>query len=93
MITKHPAPQKFLKPGKTTTFIITATSYQLSYQWRKDGVHISGANSFTYTIQSVTESNEGQYSCVVSNDAGSVTSTSASLTVCKCFSNSITIMY
>ena len=54
------------------------------YQWQKDGVNIAtGANSATYTIAAVAESDEGEYRCVVSNAANSVTSIAASLTECK----------
>ena len=55
------------------------------YQWQKDGVDIAtGANSATYTIAAVAESDTGMYRCVVSNTANSTTSTAASLTVGKC---------
>ena len=54
------------------------------YQWQKDGSDIAtGANLATYTIDMIAESDEGGYRCVVSNAANSVTSTAASLTVCK----------
>ena len=72
-------------PGQSATFSVTATSSNLMYQWQKDGVDIAtGANSATYTIAAVAESDEGEYQCVVvSNTANSVTSTVASLTVCE----------
>ena len=55
------------------------------YQWLKGGSNIgTGANSATYTIVAVAESDEGEYRCVVSNAANTVSSTAASLTVCKC---------
>ena len=54
------------------------------YQWRNDGVDIPGANSATYAIAEAAESDEGEYRCVVSNAANSITSTAATLTVCKC---------
>ena len=73
------------------TFVITATTAAgtLSYQWQRNGVDIptaagvSGINSTTLTITNVQEVNEGSYSCVVTNDAGSTTSTTAQLTVCE----------
>ncbi len=42
-----------------------------------------GANRSTLTIFNVKESDEGNYSCTVTNDAGAVKSTEAVLTVCK----------
>ena len=74
-------------PGQSAIFAVTATGSNLMYQWQKDGVDIAtGANSATYTIEVIAESDTGMYRCVVSNAAGPVTSTAASLTVCKCVS-------
>ena len=76
-------------PGQPAAFTVTATGDNLTYQWRKGGSNIAtGANSATYTIAAVAESDEGGYQCVVSNAANSVTSTAASLTVCKYISAS-----
>ena len=83
-ITDQPDPQLLIVPGQSATFTVTATGDNLMYQWQKDGVDIAtGANSATYTIAAVAESDEGEYRCVVSNAANSVTSTAAILTVCK----------
>ena len=83
-ITDQPDPQLLIVPGQSATFTVTATGDNLMYQWQKDGVDIAtGDNSATYTIAAVAESDEGEYRCVVSNAANSVTSTAASLTVCK----------
>ena len=84
MITVQPVSLTFVVPGQSATFTVTATGSSLMYQWQKDGVDIAtGANSATYTIAAVVESDEGAYQCVVTNAANSVTSTAASLTVCK----------
>ena len=69
--------------GLSVSFTVTATGVNLLYQWQKDGVDIAGATSAAYTISSVTESDEGEYRCVVFNDAGVVTSNAANLIVCK----------
>ena len=87
MITSQPAPQEFIIPGRSAIFNVTTTGDKLSYQWQKNGTNIPGPNLPTLTIQSVAERDEGQYICVVCNDAGSVTSTPANLTVCKYFSS------
>ena len=84
MITGQPVSLTLVVPGQTSTFTVTATGDNLMYQWQKDGVDIAtGATSATYTIAAVAESDEGEYRCVVTNAANSVTSTAASLTVCK----------
>ena len=68
--------------GSTASFSVVASgSGTLSYQWRKDGSEISGATSSSYSIASVAGSDAGSYDVVVSNSAGSVTSSTATLTV------------
>ena len=68
--------------GQQVVFSFLATgSYPRTHQWRKDGVNISGASQATYTIAAATTADAGTYSVVVSNSAGSATSSSASLTV------------
>jgi len=68
--------------GNSASFSVTASGSQpLSYQWRKNTVNISGATNSTYTIPAVTTGDAGNYSVVVSNSAGSVTSNNAVLTV------------
>ena len=87
MITVQPVSLTLVVPGQSATFTVTATGDNLMYQWQKDGSNIAtGANSAIYTIPTVAESDEGEYRCVVTNAANSVTSTAASLTVCKCVS-------
>ena len=68
--------------GNAATFSVTATgAAPLGYQWRKNSVSISGATNSTYTISSVSSGSAGNYSVLVSNTAGSVTSSNATLTV------------
>ena len=83
-ITGQPAPHLSVIPGQTISFAVIATGDNLMYQWQKDGVNITeGASEAAYIIQSVTESDEGEYQCVVSNPAGMATSNTAQLTVGK----------
>ena len=85
VITDQPVSLALVVPGQPATFTVTAMGDNLMYQWQKGGSNItSGANSATYTIATVVEGDEGVYQCVVTNAAKSVTSTAASLTVCKC---------
>ena len=75
--------------GATATFSVTATGTgTLSYQWKKNGVNITGgtgATANTYTTPAMSYAGNGAvYSVVVSNSAaGSVTSSTATLTVSK----------
>ena len=69
--------------GKTAKFSVTATgTTPLTYQWRKNGVNISGATKSSYiTPPTVSGDNGSLFSTVVTNIAGSVTSNPATLTV------------
>ncbi len=64
------------------TFAVSATgSDPLSYTWYKDGNIIGGATEPELTLAAVTTADAGNYSVVVKNDAGEVTSNTAVLTV------------
>ena len=52
-----------------------------TYQWRRNGLNISGANSAYISVPAALTENGAVFSVVVTNDAGSVTSDSATLTV------------
>lgn len=69
--------------GATATFTVTASgSVPLHYQWMENGMAISGATSASYTTPVLTlADNNERFSVVVSNNSGSVTSSSAMLTV------------
>jgi hypothetical protein len=68
--------------GQNAIFSVTASGNPMpTYQWKKDGSAIPGANGATYTVASVQTSDAGSYTVVVSNSAGSVTSAAGILTV------------
>ncbi len=81
-VTSQPISQSILT-GQTATFSVTASgTAPLSYQWKKNGVAITGATSASYTTPAETNSDSGaQFSAVVSNSAGTATSNNAVLTV------------
>jgi len=80
-ITMQPGPVT-AEVGQTVVFFVTATgTAPLRYQWRRNSTQITGATGATYTINNVQAADAGSYSVVVSNDAGSVTSNPATLTV------------
>jgi formylglycine-generating enzyme required for sulfatase activity len=60
---------------------VTAVGEDLQYQWRKNGVNISGGINTSFSISSVTLADEGVYDVVVSNGFGSEISTGALLTI------------
>lgn len=68
--------------GAGVTFSAAASGTPApTYQWRKDGVNITGATSTSYTIVTTAASDAGTYAVVATNAAGSATSTGAVLTV------------
>ena len=69
--------------GQTATFNVTATGTgTLTYQWFKNGVAISGANSSSYTTPPTVSGDTGSvFTVSVSNSAGTATSGPATLTV------------
>ena len=67
--------------GRRAVFSVTATGANLTYQWRKGGVPISGATSAVYAIAAASAADAGEYDVVVTNANGSATSAVATLTV------------
>ena len=52
-----------------------------SYQWRKDGGNLSGATNASLTLSNAVRSQSGDYTVVVTNSSGSVTSSVAQVRV------------
>jgi kumamolisin len=68
--------------GQSVTFSISvAGPGPLTYQWLFNGTAISGATGSSYTIASAASGNAGNYSVVVSDGNGIVTTSPVSLTV------------
>jgi len=69
--------------GQTASLQVTATgTAPLTYQWRREGAAISGATGAAYiTPATAIADNGARFSVVVTNSAGSVTSSDATLTV------------
>ena len=81
-LTAQPAAQTALD-GATATFAVAAaaSSTPLTYQWRKNGVNINGANGPSINVAAPYGDNNARFSVVVSNAEGSVTSAEALLMV------------
>ncbi|NOS69361.1 MAG: hypothetical protein HOP33_05450 [Verrucomicrobia bacterium] len=68
--------------GSNATFNVTAGgTASLAYQWRLNGTNIAGATSSSYTRNSAQAIHTGNYSVVITNAYGSVTSSNALLTL------------
>ncbi|HEU5080685.1 MAG TPA: DUF4082 domain-containing protein [Opitutaceae bacterium] len=89
-ITSQPASITVATGASASFSVSTSGTAPFTYQWRKNGVNISGATSATYTISSVTTLSAGSYSVAVTNSAGSVISNGATLTVSSSSSSTVT---
>lgn len=68
--------------GADATFSVTATgTLPLNYQWRFNGLNISGATDSSYTRTNTQTGDAGNYSAVVTNAAGTATTDDAVLTL------------
>ena len=80
-VTTQPAGQTVIT-GTSASFSVSATGTSpLTYQWKKNGIAIPGATSSTYTIAATSLTDSAVFTVVVSNSAGTATSSNATLTV------------
>jgi len=81
VIMAQPASQTVIA-GQPAAFSVAASGTgPMSYQWKRNGAAISGANQSSYSTSTSTSDNGAQFSATVSNTAGAVDSTPAVLTV------------
>jgi len=80
-ITQQPAGAVACVSNPVTFSVAAEGQPPLSYQWRKDGIGISGATGATYTIDVVTEADAGMYDVVISNLCGETASDAVELTI------------
>lgn len=68
--------------GSRASFSVSVTgTAPLSYQWRFNGADLPGATNSAFEIEATGLTNAGNYAVIVTNFAGSVTSSNALLTV------------
>jgi uncharacterized delta-60 repeat protein len=68
--------------GSTVALRVAATGVPTpTYSWQKDGVTITGATNAVLTLPSLKTTDAGRYTVVVTNHAGSATSTAATVAV------------
>jgi len=80
-ISSPPSSQAVTLGGSVTLSVSASGNPSPTFQWRKDGAEIAGATESTLTLNSVSLDDSGDYTVVVSNAEGSVTSAVATLTV------------
>ena len=80
-ITTQPTDQNAIT-GSTVTFAVTANGIPpLYYQWRKNGVPITGATNSSLRFATVASTDAGTYFATITNSGGTAISSSAVLTV------------
>jgi hypothetical protein len=78
----HPASKTVITGAEVTFSVSSGLAFPpATYQWRKDGVILTGATSDKLTISRATTADAGSYTVTLSNLVGSVTSNAATLTV------------
>jgi len=81
-VTAGPTNQTVVSGGNVNFSVGAGGTAPLNYQWRKNGGALAGKTNTTLSLTGVTTNDAGNYDVVVSNVAGSVTSTPpAELTV------------
>lgn len=79
VITQQPTAASVVRE-QSMSVRVTATGGGLSYQWKKNGAVIDGATASIYS-KIASDADAGNYSVVVSNLAGSITSAEATIAV------------
>ncbi len=80
-ISLQPASQKVVVGSSASFSVSVSGTPPFHYQWQFNGTDLRDATNAAYAIQSVGGTNAGNYSVVVTNAAGSATSSNALLTL------------
>ncbi len=80
-ITTQPINQTNALGGTVTFSVVASGATPLAYQWRLYHTNLSGATAASLSLTNIQPVNAGDYTVVVTNAFGSVTSTVAKLTV------------
>lgn len=80
-IDQQPDSQSVCSGSPAAFAVVASGTAPLTYQWRKNGADVPGANAATLSIPGASPSDAGSYDCVVANACSSQTSAAATLTV------------
>lgn len=77
VITQQPIDAATVCENETLTLETNAVGENVSYQWKKDGANVFGANGAVLTINNFNSSQAGSYTCEISSDCGVMTTTTS----------------
>src|SRR2546429_2842426 len=77
VITQQPQSQSLVTGARLTLTVQATGTGPLSYQWRRNGVNIPGANSSAFVIARFQPTDSGDYSVAVADVTGAVNSDTA----------------
>jgi len=81
-VVQNPPVSQSVNQGASATFSVSAPGYYAqTYQWRFNGVPITGATGTSYTVSNAAAANAGRYDVLVKNVGGTTMSAPANLTV------------
>ncbi len=81
VITSQPVSQSATEGSFVKLSVIVTSTTPLQYSWSRNGIQISGATDSSLSFSSVRKADEGVYGVRVTNSAGVVMSSQASVTV------------
>jgi hypothetical protein len=79
-ITQQPS-NVTIEEKQSFTLKVVATGTGITYQWKKDGVAISGATKAEYAVANATKADAGEYSCDIISQCGTITSATATVSI------------
>lgn len=80
-ITVQPAGITTVCSGGNAALGLTADGVGLAYQWRKNGIDISGATGNTLNLNNIQVSDSGNYTCFITSACGNIVSNTARVNV------------
>jgi hypothetical protein len=80
-ILSQPAGRTAIASSSVTLMVGANGTVPLRYQWRRNGVVLFGATNALLTLSNVQGSDDGDYSVVINNAAGSTVSSNATLSI------------
>lgn len=80
-IVQQPQGQTVIAGSNYTFAVVGAGSLPLDHQWLFNSEPLTGATNSSLTLSNITIANQGNYSVIITNTYGSVTSSVATLTV------------